>query len=67
MNPVHKFLPYASKIHSNIIFKSIPRSYELSLPSGLYAFLIPSMRATCLAQIVLLDLITLILSVFREA
>jgi hypothetical protein len=32
MNPVHTFPPYFSKIHSNIILPSTPRSYELPLP-----------------------------------
>jgi hypothetical protein len=31
MNPVHKFLPYFPKIHSNTIFLSTPRSSEWSL------------------------------------
>jgi hypothetical protein len=32
MNPVHTFPPYSSKIHSNIILPSTPRSSEWSLP-----------------------------------
>jgi hypothetical protein len=36
MNPVHTFPPYLPKIHSNIIFPSMLRSFEWSLPSDGY-------------------------------
>jgi len=32
MHPVHTFPPYSRNIHSNIIFPSMPRSSEWSLP-----------------------------------
>jgi phage FluMu protein Com len=32
MHPVYTFPPYFLKIHSNIIFLSMPRSSKLSLP-----------------------------------
>jgi len=32
MNPVDNFSPYFAKIHSNIIFPSVPRSSEWTLP-----------------------------------
>jgi len=32
MNPVHTFLTYFSRIHSNIIFPSTPRYFEWSRP-----------------------------------
>jgi hypothetical protein len=34
MQPVHTFPPYFARIHSNIIFPSMPRSSKLSLFSG---------------------------------
>jgi len=45
MHPVHTLPPYFPKIHSNIIFPSMPRSSKWSFPSGflakiLYALLI---------------------------
>jgi len=67
MHPVHTFPPYFRKIRFNI--SSTPRSYKCSLPFRsskqiLYAFLTSPMSATCLANHILLDLITVI--VFDE-
>jgi hypothetical protein len=69
MNPVHTFSPYFSKIQSNIILSSTPKSSESSLPYRfldqiLYEFLTAPMRATCPAHLTLC-LITLI--IFCEA
>jgi hypothetical protein len=54
------------KIHSNIILPSTPRSSECCLISRfsneiLHLFLIYTMRATCQANQIVLDLITLII------
>jgi hypothetical protein len=70
MNPVHTLPSYFPKIHSNIIFPSAPRSSKWSLPfrfptKTLYAYLICTIRATCPAHLILLDVITLI--IFGEA
>jgi hypothetical protein len=70
MHPVHNFPPYLSKIHSNIILPSMPRSFEWSLPSCfvtniLYTFLTFPMRDTCSTHFVLRDLVTLL--IFGEA
>jgi len=32
INPVHNFLPYFSKIHSNVVLPSTPRSSKWSRP-----------------------------------
>jgi len=61
MNPVNIFPPYFSKIHSNIIFPSMPRSSKWSLPFRLsdkilYAFLISPKCATCPTHLTLLFL-----------
>jgi hypothetical protein len=66
MNLVHTVLSYFPKIHSNIIFYLCPGLSSGLFPSGfptriLYAFLIYSMHATCPAQLIHLDLITLII------
>jgi hypothetical protein len=66
MNPVHNFLPYFPKIHTNIILQSMPTSSHWPLAFRFcnkifYAFLISPMRATCTAHLIPLDLITLII------
>jgi len=55
MNLVHTLPPYFSKIQFNIIFPSMPTS-----PKILYTFLICPMRATCPANLILLDFIALL-------
>jgi hypothetical protein len=65
MNPVRKFLHFSPKIHSNIIFPSTPRSSKFSsLHYSLPIFCLISLsstRATCPAQLILLDLRTLMI------
>jgi len=71
MHPIHTFPPYSPKIQSNIIFLSKLRSSKWSLlfrfsnQNSAYIFLIPLIRATHSAPLILLDLFTLI--VFGEA
>jgi len=67
MNSVHNFPPYFLTIHSNIILLSMPRQ---SLPfrfsdQNVVCISHNSLRATCSAHLILLDVITLI--TFREA
>jgi hypothetical protein len=61
----HNSLPNLSKIHSNIILPSTPRSYEWSLPfrfsgQNIVCIYLICMRATCPARRILLELIILI-------
>jgi hypothetical protein len=70
MNLVHIFPSNFSRIHSNIILLRTPRSSRWFLRFGfpiriLYEFLTDTMRATCPAYLILLDLITLL--IFVEA
>jgi len=60
--------PNFPNIHSNIIFSSMCKSSMWSLPFGFpakvsYAFLISPICATCLAHLILLDLINIKYSV----
>jgi len=59
MKPVHNFTPNFSKTYSNIILTPclpiclVPSCFPIKI---LYAFLVSSMRATCLAYLIPLDL-----------
>jgi len=70
MHPIHISPPYSCKIHSNIIFPSMHSSSKWSLlfrcsdQNTLCISQLP-MHAKCHAQLILLDLITLI--IFGEA
>jgi len=59
MKSVHTFPPQFPKIHFNITFISVPRLSRFPTRI-LYAFIISTMRATCPANLIRLDLITLI-------
>jgi len=66
INPVHTLPSYAPKIHPNINLPSTLRSSEWSFPFRfpfkiVYTFLTSPIRATCLAHLIPLDLITLII------
>jgi hypothetical protein len=53
-NLVHTFPPYFSKIHSNIIFPSMPMSSEWSLPfSGFFKYRTNSENTSCCCYIFL--------------
>jgi hypothetical protein len=59
MNLVHALF---FKIHFNIIIPSTPGFHKLSLQTKIpYEFLTSIMHATCLALLILLDMITLII------
>jgi hypothetical protein len=65
-NPIHSISSYLSKIHFNIVHPPTSWSSQWSLsvcmPTNiLYAFLVSSIRATCPAHLILLDLIILII------
>jgi len=67
MHQVHTRSPYFPKIHSNIIFQFTHRFSKWSLPFRFSNHNILCMshlpiRATCLTHLILLDLITLIIS-----
>jgi hypothetical protein len=63
VHPVHNFLPYFPKIHYDILFPSVSRSSEWSVPfkfsrpKCLHVFLIAPMRTTFPAPLILLDLL----------
>jgi len=66
LHPLHPFLPDFPEINSNIIFPSMPRSSDWSLPfrfSGLNFVCISqlSLLSTCSTHVILLDLITLLI------
>jgi len=64
LSQMHPALTFPPKVHFSIILTSTPRSRKWFLPSGfpaniLYDLLISSMRATCPAHLIRLDVIAL--------